>query len=253
MKIGLIGKGAIARYVEDALVSRGHELGAILARPGKAINALEVATLPDDLDLVIECAGHEALRTHGPQILKRGLSMISVSIGALADPDTESTLRDAAEAGGAQLHLASGAIGALDCLAAARAGKLKSVTYIGRKPPKGWKGSLAETKLDLDGLTRGAYVHFEGSARAAALEYPKNANVAAAVALAGLGFDDTEVRLIADAEGLQNIHEVTAKGDFGQFQFQISGNSLPENPRSSALAAMSILSKLDQISAKVSL
>lgn len=258
MKVGLIGKGAIARYVEDALASNGHELGAVLLRPEKVADGavLEVGSveaLPRDLDLMIDCAGHEALRTHGPQILARGLSMITVSIGALANAKTGDALRDAAEAGGSQLHLASGAIGALDCLAAARMGTLTSVTYTGRKPPQGWKGSPAEAKLDLEGLIKGTYLHFEGSARAAALEYPKNANVAAAVALAGLGFDDTKVRLIADAEVSQNIHEVTAEGDFGQFQFQISGNSLPENPRSSALAAMSVLSKLDQISAGISL
>lgn len=256
MKIGLIGKGAIARYVRDALAARGHELAAVLVRRGKALEALEVETvaaLPSDLDLVIDCAGHEALRTCGPQVLERGLSMISVSVGALAEPETEAMLRDAAEAGGAQLHLASGAIGALDCLAAARVGKLKSVTYTGRKPPEGWKGSPAESKLDLERLSQGAHIHFEGSARAAALEYPKNANVAAAVALAGLGFEGTKVRLIADAGVSQNIHEVTAEGGFGQFQFQINGNALPDNPRSSALAAMSVLSKLDQISARISL
>ncbi|MEM9576901.1 MAG: aspartate dehydrogenase [Pseudomonadota bacterium] len=256
MKVGLIGKGAIARYVADALAARGHELSAVLVRPDRTARSLHVSTveaLPDDLDLMIECAGHEALRTYGPQILARGLSLITVSIGALANAGTEAALHDAARAGAAKLHLASGAIGALDCLAAARVGTLTAVTYTGRKPPLGWKGSPADTRFDLEDLTRGAHVHFEGSAREAAMAYPKNANVAAAVALAGLGFDDTKVRLIADAEVSQNVHEVTAEGDFGQLQFQISGNALPENPRSSALAAMSVLSKLDQLSARVAL
>ena len=256
MKIGLIGKGAIARYVMDALEERGHRLGAILIRPGKDCTGVEVnsvANLPNDLDLMIDCAGHEALASYGPQILARGLDMITVSIGALADPVTEAALNGAAQANGTRLHLASGAIGALDCLSAARVGRLMSVTYTGRKPPKGWKGSPAEAKLDLEALSDGSHVHFEGSARAAALEYPKNANVAAAVALAGVGFDDTRVRLIADTKVTQNIHEVAAEGDFGQFQFQISGNSLPDNPRSSALAAMSVLSKLDQITKGVTL
>jgi aspartate dehydrogenase len=85
------------------------------------------------------------------------------------------------------------------------------------------------------------------------LAYPKNANVVAAVALAGIGFDDTTVRLIADADISANIHEVQAKGDFGMFTFQISGQSLPDNPRSSALAAMSVISKLDSLTAAVSL
>ena len=79
------------------------------------------------------------------------------------------------------------------------------------------------------------------------MRYPKNANVAAAVALASLGFDETSVQLIADPTLDKNIHEIKAHGEFGEFHFQIQGNSLPDNPRSSALAAMSVLSKLYQI------
>jgi aspartate dehydrogenase len=149
------------------------------------------------------------------------------------------------------LHLASGAIGALDCLRAARIGRLQDVTYIGRKPPQSWKGSPAETRLDLDNLTDGAKTHFEGSARDAATQYPKNANVAAAVALAGIGFDATQVKLIADPDVSENIHEVRATGDFGSFYFEIKGHSLPDNPRSSALAAMSIVSKIEQESQRI--
>ncbi|MBL4628031.1 MAG: aspartate dehydrogenase, partial [Roseicyclus sp.] len=132
----------------------------------------------------------------------------------------------------------SGAIGALDALRAARVGGLDRETYTGRKPPAGWRGSPAEVALDLDAVTSPS-THFRGSARDAALHYPKNANVAAAVALAGAGFDTTQVTLIADPQAPGNIHEITAEGRFGHLHFQITGNSLPDNPRSSALAAMS--------------
>ncbi len=255
MKIGLIGKGAIAGYVRAALEERGHTIGAVLLRPERVpesgaenpgLYVGSVQDLPDDLDLMIDCAGHAALATHGPAILSRGIDLITVSLGALADTQTYETLENAARLGHARLHLASGAIGALDCLQAARTGRMDSVTYVGRKPPKGWKGSPAESKLDLDALAKGAHTHFHGTAREAALTYPKNANVAAAVALAGVGFDATQVQLIADADVTQNIHEIEASGEFGSFRFQISGNSLPDNPRSSALAAMSVLSKLEQ-------
>ncbi|MEM7089264.1 MAG: aspartate dehydrogenase [Pseudomonadota bacterium] len=258
MKIGLIGNGAIAQYVSSRLHARGHSLGALLLRPDRITPdaTIEVGSpkdLPTDIDLVIDCAGHQALAMFGPDILARGTDMITVSLGALADAQVATALENAARLGASKLHLASGAIGALDCLSAARAGRLTSVIYLGRKPPQGWKGSPAEDKLDLDTLTDGAKTHFEGTARAAALSYPKNANVAAAVALAGLGFDDTQVRLIADAGIQQNIHEVHATGDFGEFRFHISGHSLPDNPRSSALAAMSVLAKLDQIARRITL
>jgi len=245
MRLGIIGAGAIGSYVREKALENGHEIRAILARGDR------VANLPDDIELMIDCAGHTALMAYGPDILRGGTDLITVSLGALADPRLFQDLEQAAIAGGARLHLASGAIGALDCLRAARVGSLHSVTYIGRKPPRSWRGSPAETKLDLDNLAVGAEMHFEGSARNAAIEYPKNANVAAAVALAGIGFDDTRVKLIADADVSENIHEIRATGDFGSFSFEIRGHSLPDNPRSSALAAMSVVSKLAQESQSI--
>lgn len=248
MRIGIIGDGAIGRYVRSTALAHGHEIRALLLleeRPDPHC-VTSVADLPDDIDHMIDCAGHSALRSYGPDILRRGTNLTTVSLGALADSDLFQSLELAASDGGVKLHLASGAIGALDCLRAARVGKLDSVTYVGRKPPLSWKGSPAESRLDLDNLSAGAETHFAGSARDAATEYPKNANVAAAVALAGIGFDDTQVRLIADADVTENIHEVQAAGEFGSFSFTIRGHSLAENPRSSALAAMSVISRLDQ-------
>jgi aspartate dehydrogenase len=128
-------------------------------------------------------------------------------------------------------------------LSSASIGELNHVTYRGRKPPQGWRGSPAETKLDLDALSEAA-VHFSGSARNAALEYPKNANVAASVALAGIGFDDTIVELIADPGVERNVHEIVAEGDFGRFEFRIEGKSMPDNPRSSAITAMSVVREI---------
>ena len=256
MKIGIIGEGAIGSYVRDRVLERGHALRALLLypellqdrgpEPASTLRVASVADLPDDIDHMIDCAGHEALKSHGPEILRRGIDLTTVSIGALADPNVYRSLEEAAAEGDARLHLVSGAIGALDCLRAACVGNLQSVTYIGRKPPTGWKGSPAETRLDLDNLTGGAEVHFDGTARVAAMQYPKNANVAAAVALAGTGFDNTRVKLIADPDITENIHEIQAVGDFGRFSFEIRGNALPDNPRSSALAAMSVVSRLEQ-------
>lgn len=261
MRIGIIGEGAIGGYVRDKALERGYEIRALLLLPEQLQDRRTtpngtacvgaVADLPDDIDHMIDCAGHTALRSHGPEILRRGTHLTTVSLGALADADLFNDLERAATDGGAKLHLVSGAIGALDCLRAARVGELQSVTYIGRKPPLSWKGSPAESQLDLENLNTGAKTHFEGSARDAATEYPKNANVAAAVALAGIGFDDTQVKLIADADVSENIHEIKATGEFGSFSFEIRGHSLAENPRSSALAAMSVISRLDQESQRI--
>lgn len=251
MTIGIIGEGAIGRYVADALRSRGLGPQAVLTRSGPACNsggvvrATALNELPEGLSLMVDCAGHAALAQYGPALLARGVDVVTLSLGALADPALEANLTEAARRGGAQLHLASGAIGALDALRAARVGGLESVTYTGRKPPAGWKGSPAEARLDLDALAAAA-THFEGSARDAATRYPKNANVAAAVALAGAGFDATQVRLVADPAVTANIHEIHASGAFGQLHFRIEGQALPDNPRSSALAAMSAVAAIER-------
>ncbi|PVA11588.1 aspartate dehydrogenase [Pelagivirga sediminicola] len=245
--IGIIGQGAIARYVAQALAEGGTPVAAVLARPGRedaaraALDAEPVVTaaaLAECVRLVVDCAGHAGLAEHGAALLGAGCDVVTLSLGALADPALLARLRDAADAGGGALRLASGAIGALDALAAASVGGLDHVRYTGTKPPLGWAGSPAEEVLDLAEITA-PEAHFTGSARDAAIAYPKNANVAAAVALAGLGFDKTEVQLIADPAATQNIHRIEARGAFGQFDFSISGNALPDNPRSSALAAMS--------------
>jgi len=252
MKIGIIGEGAIGRYVAGGLTERGLGPHVILVRSDHAGEVTDgiprvrsVADLPGGLDLMVDCAGHAALAEHGCAILARGIGLITVSLGALADPTLADNLARAARSGGSQLHLASGAIGALDSLRAARVGGLDEVTYVGRKPPRGWRGSPAEAALDLDTLEAEA-VHFEGTAREAATAYPKNANVAAAVALAGAGFDETRVQLVADPCITDNIHEIHASGAFGRFSFRIEGQTLPDNPRSSALAAMSVIAAIER-------
>ena len=251
----IIGCGAIGEAVVGYLAGNpAAAIGAAIIEPGTEAHARDVFgdgvqlghdinAITTPIDLAVECAGHPALRQHGAAILARGTDLITVSSGALGDPALYDELAAAASKGKSQLRVVSGAIGALDALAAASVGNLAAVTYRGRKPPQGWRGSPAEDKLDLDALT-GAATHFTGSARDAALEYPKNANVAASVALAGLGMDATIVELIADPAVERNIHEIVAEGDFGRFEFHIEGKSLPDNPRSSAVAAMSVVREI---------
>lgn len=253
--IAIIGCGAIGEAVAGYLADHdGVAIAVAIVNPGSTSRArdvfgadVEIASSLDDVasqvDLAVDCAGHPALRQHGEAVLTKGIDLITVSSGALADAVLYDGLVAAARQGGAQLRVVSGAIGALDALSAGSVGTLTDVMYRGRKPPQGWRGSPAESKLDLDALS-GPTVHFSGSARNAALEYPKNANVAASVALAGIGFDQTKVELIADPRVTRNVHEIAAVGDFGRLEFRIEGDSLPDNPRSSAITAMSVVREI---------
>lgn len=250
--VAIIGHGAIAHYVRAQLPTLNFTEIAQIVRPGKEVGDAtppcisDLNDLPSRPDLVIDCGGHQALAAHGPDALALGIDVLTLSLGALADRQTERSLYDAATKGGARLHLVSGAIGGLDALRSAAVGTISQVSYTGRKPPNGWRGSPAETAIDLDAISAPT-PHFNGTAREAALTYPKNANVAAAVALAGVGFDNTQVCLIADPTVTENIHEIAVEGAFGDFHFRIAGQGLPDNPRSSALAAMSIVAALAEM------
>lgn len=248
-KIASIGYGAMARSLVASLATRDRSLQFtgflippeidIAAEPGLTRWDRPEALIAARPDLVVECATHEAVRDTVPQLLEAGIDVVIVSIGALAKPDVVARIEAAAKKGGAKAIAVSGAIGGLDVLRAARLAGLDSVTYIGRKPPIAWTGTPAEKLLDLNNLAE-ATIFYEGSATAAAQDYPKNTNVTAAVALAGIGFENTRVRLIADPEATGNQHEVEATGAFGSFRIALNNKPLPENPKTSWLAALSV-------------
>jgi aspartate dehydrogenase len=265
-KLGVIGYGTIASLALDCLARElAAPLDAVIclarenaearaaammerAPPQLAQRRVVLSSLDAFLqakpDLVIEAAGHGALRDCGPRVLEAGADLLVTSVGALADEDLHGKLLAASNQGGA-LILSTGAIGGLDILAAAKLAGLESVTYTSRKPPRAWRDTKAETLLDLDGLTRET-IFYEGDARGAAMDYPQNANVAATLALHGAGFTATRVRLMADPAVTANVHEIHIRSACADISFKIEGRPSPANPKTSLTTAYSLAAQVLQ-------
>jgi aspartate dehydrogenase len=242
---GAVGK-AVARYVAaDPEISisgvivhsgEGHEIE--LDRDAQVLRSVdELHELPD---FALECAGHSAMMEHVVPLLERGVDVGIISTGSLAEDGLIERLDKAASYSGARLSMLSGAIGAIDALSAAKIGGLDRVIYTGTKPPSAWKGTAAENVVDLDSLVEPAVI-FRGRAREATRLFPKNANVAATISLAGVGLDNTEVTLVADPHVTRNVHRIEACGAFGEMQVTMTGNPLPDNPKTSALTVYSAI------------
>lgn len=243
-RIMLIGYGAMAQAVLERLppqvavgwiVAHKHHHAAIGERFGDAAMALtSPMECPEAPDLVLECASQQAVAQYAESVLNRGWHLAVISTGALADSELEQRLMNA----GGRLTLLAGAVAGIDGLAAAKEGGLERVTYQSRKSPTSWRGSYAEQLIDLNQVSE-AQVFFEGSAREAARLFPANANVAATVALGGIGMDATRVQLMVDPATKRNTHTLHVEGLFGEFHLELSGLPLASNPKTSTLAALS--------------
>jgi aspartate dehydrogenase len=240
-QIVIIGFGAIGRLVYEGLDG---EVAAVVVREthpgGPGSGTRVVSSLAElagtEVDLVVECAGHEAVRLYAEEALARGADFMVIATGALVDDAFRERLVEAARASGARLLVPAGAIAGLDGLTALRRGGLDRVLYVSAKPPHAWKGTPAEESVALDRLER-ATVFFDGPARDAARLYPQNANLAATVAFAGLGLDDTRVQLVADPSLRENVGRVEAEGALGVLRLEYSGRAMPDNPKTSVVTA----------------
>ena len=255
--IALIGYGGIARTVAAHLPELVPDSGvrAVLVRPAyvaatrsavdDSIAVVDTigALLEFDPDVVAECAGQSAVGEFGEAVLAGGCDFMIASVGALADGALLGRLRTAASANDVQVFAPAGAVGGMDALSAAKTAGLSRVRYRSRKPPAAWRGSPAEEVCDLEDVAE-PIVFYTGSARDAARDYAKNANVAATVALAGIGFEKTEVELCADPGISSNVHDVTVEGAAGSFRFEIAAKPFPDNPKTSMLAAFSVVRAL---------
>ncbi|MEE9152150.1 MAG: aspartate dehydrogenase domain-containing protein, partial [Thermoplasmata archaeon] len=105
---------------------------------------------------------------------------------------------------------------------------------------------VKEKGIDLKNLSSPKTL-FEGSAREAVKLFPKNVNVAATVSLAGIGFERTKVKIIADPQTNRNHHRIEVKGEFGTMVTEVNNIPFEKNPKTSRIAAQSAIAALKKI------
>jgi aspartate dehydrogenase len=219
---------------------------ALLQDPPPVVSLAEVVARAD---VVVEAAPASAFDAIATAVLDAGKTLLAVSAGALLD--RYDAYADLARRRGGHLHVASGAIGGLDALAAAAVGDVHAVVMTTRKPPAALAGApyLRARGIDPAAITAPQVV-FDGTAREACRGFPANVNVAAAVSLAGIGPDRTRVRIVADPTIDRNMHDVEVTGAFGRFHVHIE-NVPTENPRTGVLAAQSVVAALRRLVAPI--
>lgn len=267
MRVGLLGGGVIARlFLEHA--RRGQlenaEVVALAGRSetsrGKAL-AREFAVpfvtgvrklIEARPDVVLEAASHEAVREHCEALLSNGIGVIVLSGGALCDDALRGRLERAAKEHRAPLYVPSGGIGGLDALKAACAAGVDEVSIAVTKPPAAWKGIpyVERLNVDLDRL-EGPVTLFEGTAREGVPHFPANVNIAAVLSLAGVGFDRTRLKVVADPALGFNTHFITVRGRTGAIDLRFESVPSPDNPKTAMLACYSALAAFRQLNSPV--
>lgn len=252
--VAIGGLGAIGAHLARAL-DRGVEglhLVAVAARDQEkarrtlagfraAPAIVPLSGLAEMADIVVEAAPAAVFEEIATAALSRGRIFVPSSVGALLP---RMHLVDRARETGARIVVPTGALLGLDAVRAAAEGAVESVTIETRKPPRGLEGApyLVENGIDVN-VTSPKLV-FKGNAFDAARGFPANVNVAAALALAGIGPERTLVEIWADPGVTRNTHTIRVEATAARLTMTIENVPSEENPRTGKITPLSILACL---------
>ncbi len=247
MKLGIIGCGAIGKDVAKAadMMNDIEKIYLYDINPTAAKNlcsSLKKASIKSvdiflkDVDVVFEAASQQAVSTYAATVLEAGKDLIIMSIGSLLDDAFRRKLEDIARNNHRKIYLPSGAVCGIDGVVAASIEKLDNVTLVTTKPPASL-GKSVEKRT----------VVYKGTARGAIKQFPRNINVAGCLSLAGIGFDETRVEIVADPVETRINHKILAHGRFGRLRAEVENMPNPNNPQSSYMASLSAIATLRKI------
>jgi aspartate dehydrogenase len=234
---GVAGDQQMVGVLDTPLANAARQLAGELG----CVAATDIhSLLQNSPDVVVEAANRESVWEYGEDCLKSGASLVVLSSGALLDDAFRSRIVALASKVKKKIYVPSGALGGFDVARAAGFGGNLQASLRTRKPPR----ALA---MDAGQMT-GPQQVFSGNAAEGIERFPKNVNVAATASLATGGPGALSLVLMADPSLGSNIHRLELQGDFGEATVEIKARPMPDNPKSSALAALSVLALLARIS-----
>jgi len=239
-KVGLIGCGAIGMVLAEAIERKLVVCDELVVFDTDAAKAqklkrelsfrVKIASSVDELlaakpKVVVEAAGQQAVRDYYEKLVGSNSEIIVMSTGALLSLNVDDP----------KIHFPAGAIGGLDAIAAAANAGIEEVTLTSRKNPKALnKTNTEETTI------------YEGTAKEAARQFPREMNVAATLALTVKPVQ-VKVKVISDPKVTRNTHQIHVKWSYGEMNLQFANDPHPDNPHTSALAAWAAIKLLQML------
>ena len=260
MKLTIIGCGSIGSTLARHLETEDNiEAVCILDRKEAAVEKLmedcqkvKFASNIEDAfeksDLIVEAASQSAVKEFLPKALEMGKDMIVMSVGVFVDDEFREKCKILAKQNSCRIYIPSGAVVGIEGICAATIAEVEEIILMTYKPPEAFKGDkyLKKKGISLDNLKKPKVI-FSGHAEDAVKRFPRNINVAATLSLAGLGIEHTIVKIVVDPKATLNQHRIIAKGKFGEIECWTRNAPFPDNPKTSYLAALSLISAVKKI------
>lgn len=254
-KIGVAGVGALGSIVCEKLLQNTmpYKLTGIsdIKETDFDIPNMSFEELAHNCDIIVECLPPSVVSELAETVLAHDKTLILItSSELLTNPD----LQALAQKSNGRIIVPSGALSGLDAVKALYQGGINKAVIRSTKPPKAFLGApyIQEKHIDVLKFTQKTLI-FSGNVLEAAKAFPANVNVAATLSLATKMPDNTIVEVWADPATQNNSHEIEVKGGRSTITSRVENVPDPANPKSSTMAAYSIIATLENLSSKIAI
>lgn len=227
-KLVIVGCGRLAGIVSDAVAGgllpdydligvysrTAAKADGIVAKMQECGKACVACTTVEDLlalkpDYLVEAASPAAMKELAIPALKNGTSIVTLSIGALADAAFHQEVMAVAKSYGTRVYIVSGATGGFDVLRTASLMGNATATFFNEKNPNALKG----TSVYDETLQNEPRIVFSGNAAEAIQLFPTKVNVAVAASLASVGPENMRMSMQSTPGFVGDTQRVEIKND----------------------------------------